>query len=188
MATAWRDRLGRLGQWSWIAGWCWLLWLVVRPWNELGGIVSERLRWCEHAGCGLGLIVGYTAGDLARLGGGHCGRRGHRARWLLYPALTVALLAVAWLRGSGRDDAIGVAFTGWLAYTAGASTGLLGYPLENCAKTMLTEIIDYTFEDLKHLRTVVLYLASDLESQAFRDEFERHIHELQETGEGQIKV
>ena len=127
MVTAWRDRLGRLGQWSWIAGWCWLLWLVVRPWNELGGVVSERLRWCEHAACGLGLIVGYTAGDLARLGDGHCGRRGHRARWLLYPALTVALLAVAWLRGSGRDDAIGVAFTGWLAYTAGASTGLLGY-------------------------------------------------------------
>jgi O-acetyl-ADP-ribose deacetylase (regulator of RNase III) len=38
------------------------------------------------------------------------------------------------------------------------STGIFGYPLEGCAQVMLRVIIDYTFEDLLHLRRVVVCL------------------------------
>lgn len=68
------------------------------------------------------------------------------------------------------------------------STGALGYPLENCAKTMLTQIIDYTFEDLKHLRSVVLYLDNDLALDAFKKEFRQQLDELQQAGDGKVQV
>jgi len=68
------------------------------------------------------------------------------------------------------------------------STGALGYPLENCAKTMLTQIIDFTFENLKHLRQIVICLDSALALDVFNQEFARQLQELQTTGEGQVKV
>jgi O-acetyl-ADP-ribose deacetylase (regulator of RNase III) len=68
------------------------------------------------------------------------------------------------------------------------STGALGYPLENCAKTMLSQIIDFTFEDLKHLREVVVCLDTSLAFDMFTREFANQLHELQTTGEGKVKV
>jgi O-acetyl-ADP-ribose deacetylase (regulator of RNase III) len=68
------------------------------------------------------------------------------------------------------------------------STGAMGYPLENCAKTMLTQIIDYTFEDIKHLRAVVLCLDNDLALKAFQDEFSEQLQELKSAGEGKVQV
>ncbi len=68
------------------------------------------------------------------------------------------------------------------------STGALGYPLENCAKTILTQIIDYTFENLKYLRTIIICVDSAVALSAFRQEFERQIKDLKESGEGKVKV
>lgn len=58
------------------------------------------------------------------------------------------------------------------------STGSQGYPLENCATTMLTQIIDYTFEDLRSLRRIVLCLESDIAQEIFEREFARQLAEL----------
>lgn len=66
------------------------------------------------------------------------------------------------------------------------STGLLGYPLENCAKTMLTQIIDYTFEDLKYLRNIVISLDNAAAYEAFRAEFQSQIEVMRASGEGKI--
>lgn len=68
------------------------------------------------------------------------------------------------------------------------STGALGYPLENCAKTMLTQIVDFTFEDLKYLRTIVLCLDTPLAFEIFKAEFNRQLQELKESGDGKVKV
>ncbi len=68
------------------------------------------------------------------------------------------------------------------------STGTFGYPLENCATTMLAKIIDYTFEDLKNLRTIILCLEDDAAYEIFRLELLRQLQDLKETGEGQIHV
>jgi O-acetyl-ADP-ribose deacetylase (regulator of RNase III) len=66
------------------------------------------------------------------------------------------------------------------------STGALGYPVENCAVTMFTQIIDYSFEDLKHLRTVVLCLDNPQAATLFKREFQRQLEELQETGDAKV--
>lgn len=68
------------------------------------------------------------------------------------------------------------------------STGTLGYPVENCAATMLTQIIDYTFEDLHHLRRVILCLNDPTTLTIFKDEFERQLQELRESNEGKVQV
>lgn len=67
------------------------------------------------------------------------------------------------------------------------STGALGYPLESCARIMLKEIIDFTFEDLRHLRTIVLCLEDVLAYEVFNAEFVRVLRTLQEQG-AKVKV
>ncbi|MCC6613336.1 MAG: macro domain-containing protein [Anaerolineae bacterium] len=62
------------------------------------------------------------------------------------------------------------------------STGALGYPLENCATTMLTTIIDYSFEDLKHLRRITLCLQDSHALEVFDREFKRQIADLRDEG------
>ncbi|MBC7871702.1 MAG: macro domain-containing protein [Chitinophagaceae bacterium] len=62
------------------------------------------------------------------------------------------------------------------------SAGTLGYPLENCATTMLTKIIDYTFEDIESLRTIILCLEDEAAYEIFRVELLHQLHELKETG------
>ncbi|MDX2160637.1 MAG: macro domain-containing protein [bacterium] len=66
------------------------------------------------------------------------------------------------------------------------SVGALGYPVENCAVTMLTQIIDYTFEDLKSLRAVVICLPDASSASIFKREFQRQIEELRETGDAKV--
>lgn len=68
------------------------------------------------------------------------------------------------------------------------SIGVQGYPLENCATTMLSEIIDFTFEPLQHLRAISLSLDTDLVFQTFAVEFKRQLDTLRAQGEGQVKV
>lgn len=68
------------------------------------------------------------------------------------------------------------------------SVGANGYPLENCAKTMLTQIIDYTFEDLKYLRTIIICLNDELALEAFKREFQHQLEELKQDGEAKVQV
>ena len=68
------------------------------------------------------------------------------------------------------------------------STGAMGFPLESCARVMLSEIIDFTFEDLKHLRTVLVVVSDALELDTFNIEFARLIEMLQSSGEGKVRV
>jgi O-acetyl-ADP-ribose deacetylase len=58
------------------------------------------------------------------------------------------------------------------------STGAHGYPLEACAAVMLTQIVDYTFEDLKNLRKVIVCLDTPLAYEAFKRELEAQLAEL----------
>lgn len=68
------------------------------------------------------------------------------------------------------------------------STGVLGYPVENCAKTMLTQIVDFTFDDPRHLRTIVLCLDNAAAYEIFTAEFTEQIQSLKEDGEGEVIV
>ncbi|MDZ4767501.1 MAG: macro domain-containing protein [Chloroflexota bacterium] len=68
------------------------------------------------------------------------------------------------------------------------STGALGYPLENCALTLLTQAIDYTFEELRALRSIIFCLVDERAYAIFKTELERQIADLRETNQGQVQV
>jgi O-acetyl-ADP-ribose deacetylase (regulator of RNase III) len=68
------------------------------------------------------------------------------------------------------------------------STGTLGYPLESSARIMLEEIVDFTFEDLRSLRTIVICLDNALAVDAFNTEFARLIDMMQSKGTGEVKA
>lgn len=66
------------------------------------------------------------------------------------------------------------------------SVGTLGYPIEACAKIMVTRVIDFTFEKLQSLKSITLCLVDEPSLKAFQSEFEQQIRELRETGEGKV--
>ncbi|MCB9454888.1 MAG: macro domain-containing protein [Anaerolineaceae bacterium] len=68
------------------------------------------------------------------------------------------------------------------------STGTMGYPLENCAKTMLERIIDFTFEDPKYLRTIIICLETQTAYNVFRQEMKLQLQELKATNQGKVQV
>jgi O-acetyl-ADP-ribose deacetylase (regulator of RNase III) len=68
------------------------------------------------------------------------------------------------------------------------SVGIMGFPLESCARIILSESIDFTFEDLHHLRKVIVCVQDALSLDVFSREFERLIDQLQASGEGKVRV
>jgi O-acetyl-ADP-ribose deacetylase (regulator of RNase III) len=68
------------------------------------------------------------------------------------------------------------------------STGALGYPVENCAKTMLEQTIDYTFEELKFLNKVIFCLDDAIAFDIFKREFSRQLDALKASGEGKVQA
>ncbi len=59
------------------------------------------------------------------------------------------------------------------------STGVFGFPLEACAQIMLRVAIDFTFEDVEHLRRIILCLYDKKAFDTFVREFERQLAELE---------
>jgi O-acetyl-ADP-ribose deacetylase len=66
------------------------------------------------------------------------------------------------------------------------STAIGGYPVENCARVMIQQIIDFTFEPLKTVREIILCVETEAEWLAFEREFQRQIEELKDTGSGKV--
>ncbi len=121
----------RLVGWVRLGGWAGALYLVDRPWRNLGGCVTERLRWLEKfalmSGLLFGITVGWMALDLLRPGTGR--RRGTALRFLFYPATSVAAVTMATLAIVGFDDPIGVVLTAIVAYGAGVDVSFGAIPL-----------------------------------------------------------
>jgi O-acetyl-ADP-ribose deacetylase (regulator of RNase III) len=68
------------------------------------------------------------------------------------------------------------------------STGILGYPLENCAKTMIEQIIDFTFENPRYVRLIQVCLTSPTHFSAFCSELHQQINDLLARGEGEVQM
>ncbi|MCP3978745.1 MAG: hypothetical protein GY716_05365 [bacterium] len=120
-----------LAGWVWLCAWGVLLWVVVSPWRELGGLVSERLRWVEWLVLCVGFLGGFTLGglgrDLCASGSGWTHALILRC-WVIPVAgcAAVAMVVLSWL---GSTDEIGVALTALLAYWAGLDVGIAALPL-----------------------------------------------------------
>ncbi len=120
----WRRLIGL----TWLLAWSGLLYLSVRPWRDLGGLVSERSRWLVRLALYAGLALGSTAGEIARgpaARGRNAAKFRRRLRWLLYPAALAGTAGMLLLQATGRHDSIGILLTGLLSYVAGASTSYL---------------------------------------------------------------
>jgi hypothetical protein len=117
--------------WAWIVAWGALLYAVVSPWRELGGLVSERLRWLEWIVLGWGGVIGWRVGSLGRSAAQKgCGRTHARLlRWILLPPAALVAGGMLALRLTAHDDAIGVLLTGLLSYWAGLDAAFAAYPL-----------------------------------------------------------
>lgn len=74
-----------------------------------------------------------------------------------------------------------VAFTPLLA-------GLHDYPVENCATIMLSQIVDYTFEVLEHLRAVTVCLGDAVSYDIFEQELLTQIDDLRRSNEGTVSL
>lgn len=68
------------------------------------------------------------------------------------------------------------------------SVGTLGYPVENCAKTMIAQVIDYTFEELKFLNKVMFCLDDTIPFDIFKRELSQQLNDLKASGEGKVQV
>jgi len=68
------------------------------------------------------------------------------------------------------------------------SVGANGYPLENCARIMLQEMIDFTFERLKYLRAIYICTTTDLEQDIFEQELASQVQKLKDDGDGKVTV
>lgn len=120
--------LGRFAGLLWLAAWVSALYLVASPWEHLGGIVSERLRWLARFVLGSGLIVGFSLGRWMREL-----PRGHSylgfARCLLYPAGLLAASGLILLQLGGQQNRVGIVFTAWMAYWCGVDAACGALPL-----------------------------------------------------------
>jgi O-acetyl-ADP-ribose deacetylase len=58
------------------------------------------------------------------------------------------------------------------------STGIFGYPMEGCAQVMLRVIIDYTFEEPKALKKVIMCLWGQQAYDIFAQTFQKQLDEL----------
>jgi hypothetical protein len=112
-----KDATRRLAGWLWLAAWCTVLYLVHSPWRELGGIVSERMRWSERFVLPMGFVIGCYAGSL------------FRRYSALLPVAILAAAALSILRVMGLTDTIGVLFTAFAAYWAGVDVSGGAYPM-----------------------------------------------------------
>jgi len=115
----------------WLLGWGVVLYAVVAPWRELGGLVGERLRWGARFSLCAGVILGYGLGDWCRQGHPADSGRAHlvRSRRAVLPAAVLTAAALVWLRLTGRTDPIGVVTIAFLAYWAGWDVAFGAAPL-----------------------------------------------------------
>jgi hypothetical protein len=120
-----RSRVRRLAGWVWLAGWVCVLYLVVSPWSDLGGIVDERLRWFHRFSLWMGIGAGIVAGLHGREGGAE---RWYKRVWYPLACCTAVMMIVLAVSG-GRLGEIGIVLTGFLAVWSGLDFGYWIYPM-----------------------------------------------------------
>jgi O-acetyl-ADP-ribose deacetylase (regulator of RNase III) len=64
------------------------------------------------------------------------------------------------------------------------SSGIFGYPLEGCAEVILRVVFDYTFEDVRNLKHIMVCLYDDHAFGIFAAEFQRKLRELKDESSG----
>jgi hypothetical protein len=102
-----------------------------RPWHELGGTLSERMRWLERVVLGAAFVVGCFVGAYVRDRASSLGGRSHldslRRVWIPPAAISAAVLVT--LQCVGQWPWILLVLTGFVAYWAGLDAAVGAWPL-----------------------------------------------------------
>jgi O-acetyl-ADP-ribose deacetylase (regulator of RNase III) len=130
-------------------------------------------------GCGVGEAVLTEAGDLVNI------------------SKVIHTVAPRWGEGSERGklessiwNCLVLAETNKLRSIAlpPISVGALGFPVESCARIMISRIIDYTFEDIKSIKEIIIYLSDKSSFEVFQAEFQNQIWQLGQAGDAKVRV
>jgi hypothetical protein len=116
--------------WGWVVGWGAVVWAVASPWQDLGGIVHERLRWTQELLLSSAVILGFTAGRFGRDAVEAGSRRMLTIyRWVLYPAAGSAAAILVAQHAAGAWAPALVTVSTFAAWWAGLDLGLRAWPL-----------------------------------------------------------
>jgi len=117
--------------WARLAAWVGVLHLVHSPWEDLGGIVDETVRWSERFVLGSAAVLGWTLGGAAldRAGWPRRLTAPGLRRWMLYPVGAAVAVALPVLTMLAQAEIAGVVFNGLVAYVAGFDLAFDGWPL-----------------------------------------------------------
>ena len=136
-------------------------------------VACREIGWCNVGSAAITTAGNLPQDKIIHVVGPRWGEGGERAK------LTSATLRCLQLAEENKLKSIAL---------PAVSTGVYGYPVENCATVMLNEIIDYTFEDLKHLRTVLVCLQNPQIFTVFHTEFELIIQKLAANGNVEVRA
>ncbi|MBL8155872.1 MAG: macro domain-containing protein [Anaerolineae bacterium] len=144
---------------------------------ERGGVAL--LAACSHVGwCDVGAAVATTSGDLPFMRiihavGPRWGEGSERGK--------LANVTQACLHIAEHERLRSLAMPA-------IATGALGYPLENCAKTMLTQIINFILDGPRHIKLVVVCVEDMAAYRVFASELSSQLDFLKAAGEDGIAV
>jgi len=97
---------------------------VARPWADLGGLVSERLRWLHRFTLLSSLWIGGCAARYVWLEPPRTTSDVTRGlRWLLYPPAVAAAAVSLTSRLTGEVDRVGVVLTGLVGFVSAVWVG-----------------------------------------------------------------
>ena len=121
----------RLIGWLWLGAWLSVLVAVHAPWSDLGGIVSERMRWYERATLGAAAIAGGLAGFTGRAWASCTGGPSYavQLRWLWLPLAGATAMFVVAAEVQGAWPLTLVALVGFLSYWAALDVVFGAWPL-----------------------------------------------------------
>jgi hypothetical protein len=121
----------QIAGWSWLLLWAAALELVHRPWHELGGLLSERMRWLERFTLGAAFLVGCFVGSFVRDSASSVRCRPHvdslRFVWMPPGILVAVAMAASW--HLGRWPWTLLLLVAFAAYWAGLDAAIGAWPL-----------------------------------------------------------
>jgi len=129
--TEWREWVCRFIGLLRTLAWAAALYFVASPWRELGGLITERVRWLGWFVLYAGIVLGFALGDyIGEALPPESTRDTLRLmrRTLYLPAVLTATWLVV-LQLLHQREVAGVVFTAFLSYWAGIDVALGALPL-----------------------------------------------------------
>lgn len=128
---AWPTWVRRSIGWIWLALWAAVIDLLHRPWHELGGLLSERMRWLERFVLGAAFLVGCFVGSFVRDAAQTARWRPHldSLRFVWIPPASLVAVTLGVLHGLDLWPWTLLVLVSFAAYWAGLDASVGAWPM-----------------------------------------------------------